>query len=55
MSFQTYLKNCLRVFKVTKKPSPGDYKQIVKLTGMGIAIMGVTALIVTVFFNILGV
>ena len=55
VKLKTYLKNCLRVFKVTKKPGMDEYKQVVKLTSMGIAVRGILALIITIGFQILGV
>lgn len=38
--FKTFISECVRVFKVTKKPSSKEFKAIVKITAIGIAIIG---------------
>jgi protein transport protein SEC61 subunit gamma-like protein len=35
-----FVKECGRVLKVTKKPTMKDYKTIVKISALGIAIIG---------------
>lgn len=49
-----YLLECSRVLKVTKKPSMAEFKTIVQVSGLGIAIIGILGfllyLIKTLFF-----
>ena len=40
MSMMDFVKECGRVLKVTKKPTMKDYKTIVKISALGIAIIG---------------
>ena len=36
-----FLKECRRVLKVTRKPDSHEFKTIVKVSGLGMAIIGV--------------
>jgi len=36
-----FIKETIRVLRITKKPSAEEYKSILKVTGLGIAIIGV--------------
>lgn len=38
---KSFFKEILRVFKVTKKPSMEEFKVIVKVSGIGILIIGI--------------
>lgn len=38
--FKSFLKECKRVLKITKKPSKEEFKTIVKVSGLGILIIG---------------
>jgi protein transport protein SEC61 subunit gamma and related proteins len=38
---KSFLAQCKRVFRITKKPSMEEFKVIVKISGLGIAIIGV--------------
>lgn len=40
-----FTKQCIRVMKVIKKPGKEEYKTIVKVTGLGITIIGLMGLI----------
>ncbi len=35
-----YLKETVRVLRITKKPNKEEYKSLVKVTGIGISIIG---------------
>ena len=43
---KAFLQEALRVLKVTKKPDATEFKTIVKVSGLGIAIIGITGFIV---------
>ena len=37
---KTFINQCVRVLKITKKPSKEEYKAIIKISGLGIAVIG---------------
>lgn len=39
-------KECIRVIKITKKPSMTEFKTIVKVSGLGIIVIGLIGFIV---------
>ena len=44
--FKSFITQCKRVFRVTKKPSKEEFKVIVKISGLGIAIIGVIGFLI---------
>ncbi|QQG39059.1 MAG: protein translocase SEC61 complex subunit gamma [Candidatus Woesearchaeota archaeon] len=48
-----FTKECIRVFKITKKPTKEEYKSIVKVSGIGIAIIGIIGFIIRMIWQIL--
>jgi protein transport protein SEC61 subunit gamma-like protein len=43
---KAFCEECRRVLKVTKKPSNIEFKTIVKVSGMGMAIIGVVGFVI---------
>lgn len=43
---KTFSKECVRVFKVTKKPTNYEYKAILKVSGLGILVIGLIGFII---------
>tara|TARA_Y100000310_G_scaffold343987_1_gene454389 strand:- start:933 stop:1130 length:198 start_codon:yes stop_codon:yes gene_type:complete len=43
---KNYLKECWRVLRVTKKPNAMEFKTIVKVSGLGIIIIGLVGFLV---------
>ncbi|MBD3310120.1 protein translocase SEC61 complex subunit gamma [Candidatus Woesearchaeota archaeon] len=43
---KSFAKECRRVLKVTKKPSKEEFKTIVKVSGLGIMIIGLVGFII---------
>lgn len=41
-----FIKETLRVIHITKKPTPQEYKSLLKVTAIGIAILGVLGFVV---------
>lgn len=37
---------CVRVFKITRKPTKDEFKMIVKMSGIGIAIIGMLGFLI---------
>lgn len=50
---RSYLKECWRVLKVTKKPGNEEFKTIVKVSGIGIAVIGVIGFIINMLKQML--
>jgi len=44
--FKTFISESIRVFKVTKKPSSKEFKAIVKVTSIGILIIGLVGFLI---------
>jgi protein transport protein SEC61 subunit gamma-like protein len=41
-------KECIRVLKVTKKPTKDEFKTIVKVSGLGILVIGLIGFIIQI-------
>lgn len=41
-----FIKEALRVLRITKKPNKEEYKSIVKITALGIAVIGALGFII---------
>lgn len=48
--FKTFLKECKRVFIITRKPSTKEFKSIVKVTAIGIALIGVIGFLIQILW-----
>ena len=48
-----FIKECRRVLKITKKPSKEEFKTIVKVSALGMAIIGVTGFLITMLKQLL--
>ncbi|MGV8086078.1 MAG: protein translocase SEC61 complex subunit gamma [Candidatus Woesearchaeota archaeon] len=44
--FKAFIRECVRVFKITKKPTKEEYKTISKVAGLGILIIGLIGFLV---------
>ena len=51
--FKSFLVECRRVWQVTKKPTNEELKVIVKVTGIGILIIGFIGFIINVLWQTL--
>jgi len=43
---KNFIRECVRVLKVTKKPTTIEFKTIVKVTGLGIIVIGLMGFII---------
>ena len=55
IKFKSFVKECIRVLKITKKPSKEEYKSLVKITGIGILIIGALGFIISISSTIMGI
>ena len=44
--FKRFIKETVRVLRITKKPSKTEFKGLVKVTGLGIAIIGLIGFVI---------
>ena len=45
--YARFFQECLRVFMITKKPTNYEFKTIVKVSGIGILIIGLIGFVIT--------
>lgn len=50
---KSYLKECWRVLRITKKPSPDEFKVIVKVSGIGMGIIGLIGFLISMMKQLL--
>ncbi len=44
--FKQFIKESIRVIRITKKPNKEEYKSILKVTGLGILIIGAMGFVI---------
>lgn len=47
-----FYKECVRVLKVTEKPSNEEFKTVTKVTGLGMLVIGGLGFIISILFRI---
>ncbi|MDP4012542.1 MAG: protein translocase SEC61 complex subunit gamma [Candidatus Nanoarchaeia archaeon] len=50
---KSFISKCTRVFKITKKPSGSEFKAIVKVSGLGILIIGLIGFIIHIAWQLM--
>ena len=45
--FKSYLKECARIIRITKKPTGDEFKTIVKVSGLGMLVIGLLGFVIT--------
>lgn len=50
---KTFILECIRVFKITKKPTSEEFKTIVKVSALGIAIIGIIGFLIQIIYQLL--
>jgi protein transport protein SEC61 subunit gamma-like protein len=51
--FKSFLGECLRVLRVTRKPSKIEFNTIVKVSGLGMIIIGLIGFVITMLRELL--
>ena len=46
---RTFIQECIRVLRITKKPDATEYKTIVKVSGLGILVIGLLGFVIQMF------
>lgn len=53
-SVASFIKQCQRVLRVSKKPDRDEYINVSKVTGIGIIIIGVVGFVISIIAQLLG-
>ncbi len=53
MALKQFIKESMRVLKITKKPTKEEYKTIVKVSGLGIIIIGMLGFLIQVLRQVI--
>ncbi len=51
-NLKSFFQECVRVFKITKKPSMEEFKVIVKVSGIGILIIGLIGFFIQIVWQV---
>ncbi len=54
MGIKTFLERIRRVLLVSNKPNKDEYKQSIKITGLGILIIGIISFLIFIIIQLLG-
>jgi protein transport protein SEC61 subunit gamma-like protein len=49
-----FITQCIRVLKITKRPDKDEYRMLVKVSGLGIAVIGFIGFLLHVLWVLLG-
>ena len=52
-NIKNFIKELIRVFKITKKPSRKEFSAIVKVSSLGIAIIGLIGFIIAIMWELI--
>ena len=53
VKFKSFINECLRVLRVTRKPDKIEFKTIVKVSGFGILLIGFVGFVITMLKQLL--
>ncbi|MDO8556649.1 MAG: protein translocase SEC61 complex subunit gamma [Nanoarchaeota archaeon] len=48
-----FINECIRVFKITKKPSKEEFTTILKASALGVAIVGILGFLIQILWTVL--
>lgn len=51
--FKSFVNECARVLKVTRKPDKLEFKTIVKVSGLGMMVVGLVGFVITMMKQLL--
>ena len=51
--FKSFINECIRVLRVTRKPSKDEFKTRVKVSGLGMIIIGLIGFVITMIKQLL--
>jgi len=47
IKFKSFINECIRVLRITRKPSTEEFKTIVKVSGLGMIAIGLIGFVIT--------
>lgn len=53
ISLKSFIKESLRILKITKKPNREEFKVIVKISGIGILLIGFIGFVITIVWKLI--
>ncbi len=53
MTLKQFYSSCKRVLKITRKPNKQEFTDLVKITGLGLVIIGMLGFLITIAFQFL--
>ena len=53
LKIQRFITQCIRVLKITKRPNKDEYRMLVKVSGLGIAVIGMMGFLLHVIWVLL--
>jgi protein transport protein SEC61 subunit gamma and related proteins len=53
VKLQRFIGQCARVLKITKRPNKDEYRMLVKVSGLGIAVIGLMGFLLHVIWTLL--
>ncbi len=51
--FGSFLAECKRVLLITRKPTKQEYKELVKITGIGLLVIGFIGFIISLVYQLI--
>ncbi|MEK6903396.1 MAG: protein translocase SEC61 complex subunit gamma [Nanoarchaeota archaeon] len=48
-----FMRECIRVFRITKKPSKAEYKVVMKVSSIGILLIGFIGFIIQIVWELM--
>ncbi len=52
IKLKSFIKESLRILKITKKPNREEFKVIVKISGIGILLIGLIGFVITIAWKL---
>ncbi|MGM5483784.1 MAG: protein translocase SEC61 complex subunit gamma [Nanobdellota archaeon] len=53
INIKNFIKECIRVFKVTKKPTKKEFTRVFQITGLGVLLIGLIGFTVMILYGFL--
>ena len=53
LKLKSFIKESARILKITKKPNKEEFKVIVKISGLGILLIGMIGFVITVTWTLI--
>lgn len=51
--FRNYITECVRVMRITKKPTNEEFKAVIKVSSLGILLIGAIGFVIQLIYNLI--